>query len=317
MQNKIKGVIYGVFVGDALGTTYEFRKANTIKLPSQLNITGKGPFNVAKGQVTDDSEMTLALLYSIIKKGKYDKEDVAKAYIRWLQSEPADNGVTTARALEEAKNYKDVVNNSIVYNQDSWSNGFLMRISPLAIIGLNMSDKKLNKIIRDEVRITHSNINCFYMAKLYVHMIKYIIMGGKNYLEKALEIIKQDNYESKLEIIDIVTRAQKTPYFTHFYGRAYNKRIEPDGEMMGFSWVSLQISFYVLYNCKSYESAMREIIKLGGDTDTNCAIAGAFMGAKFGYNKIPKRWLKTILQAKYDRPKEFKIDGKKLKQILN
>ena len=316
MQNQIKGAIYGVFIGDALGTTYEFRKASSIKLPNRLNIVGKGPFNVAKGQVTDDSEMTLALLYSIIKKGKYDKEDVAKAYIRWIQSEPADNGKTTELALEDAKNYKEAVANSLNYNQNSMSNGFLMRISPLAILGLNMKDKQLNKIIKEEVKITHPNKNCFYIAKLYVYMIKYIIKGGKDYLEYASGIIKKDSYESKLEILDIVTRAQKTPYFTHFYGRAYNDRIDPDGEFMGFVWVSLQIAFYVLYNAKSYEEAMKVIIRLGGDTDTNCAIAGAFLGAKFGYKNIPARWLEALFNSNYERPREFKINKEKINNYL-
>jgi len=85
---------------------------------------------------------------------------------------------------------------------------------------------------------------------------------------------------------------------------------------MGFSWVSLQIAFYNLYNAKSYESGMREIIKLGGDTDTNCAITGAFLGAKFGYSKIPKRWLKTVLESTYDRPKEFRINEKVINNFL-
>ena len=53
------------------------------------------------------------------------------------------------------------------------------------------------------------------------------------------------------------------------------------------------------------------------DTDTNCAISGALLGAKFGYNKIPKKWLKTILEADYDRPEEFKLKEEKLNQILN
>jgi len=310
--DNIKGAIYGVFVGDALGTTYEFRKANSIKLPRRLNIVGQGPFRVDKGQVTDDSEMTLALLYSIIKKkGKFDREDVAKAYIRWIKSDPADNGITTAKALRNAKNYQDTVDNSKKYNKGSLSNGFLMRISPLALLALNMKDNQLNKIIKEDVKITHSNKDCFYVAKLYVYMIRYIIKGGKNYLEEAVNIINKDKYESRLEIIDIVSQAQKTPYFTRF-----KNRIEPDGDYMGFVFVSLQIAFYVLYDAKSYEEGMKTIIKLGGDTDTNCAIGGAFLGAKFGYNKIPKRWLKALLESKYDRPKEFMIDSNRIDKFL-
>lgn len=42
MGENIKGCFYGAIVGDALGTTYEFKKAKNIKLPKKLNIVGKG-----------------------------------------------------------------------------------------------------------------------------------------------------------------------------------------------------------------------------------------------------------------------------------
>lgn len=306
-MNKIKGSIYGVLIGDALGTTYEFKKAKNIKLPKILNVVGKGPFHVAKGQVTDDSEMTLALAHSIIKKKKFDKEDVSKAYIRWIKSEPADNGITTARALKNAKNYKETVNNAKKYNQESLSNGFLMRISPLAIIGLNMKENKLNKIIKEEVSITHSNILCYYCAKLYIYMLIYIINGGKDYQKEALRIIDLDEHKTKDQLIEIVNTSTKTIYF---------KKIKPDSNFMGFMFVSLQISFYCLYNSKSYQDGMRNIIKLGGDTDTNCAISGAFLGAKFGYDKIPKKWLETVIEANYNRPEEFKLNVSKLENLF-
>jgi len=293
-MNNLKGAIYGVFVGDALGTTYEFKKSSDVKLPVKLNIVGGGPFHVAKGQVTDDSEMTLALLYSILKKKKYDKEDVAKAYIRWLKSEPKDNGITTAKALRNAKNYKDTVNNSIRLNSGSKSNGFLMRIAPLTILGL----ENLDKIIQEDVVITHSNKACYYTAKLYIYMLIYIINKGKDYKKEALRIIDLDEHQDVINLKHIVNSAEKTPYY---------RDIKIDGHMMGFMYVSLQIAFHYLYHSKDYENAFKSIFKLGGDTDTNGAIAGAFLGAKFGYNKIPKRWIKTLEEADYDRPQEFKI----------
>ena len=307
-MDKIKGCIYGVLVGDALGTTYEFEKETTIMLSKTLNIVGGGPFNVAIGQLTDDSEMTLALAYSIINKKKYDKEDVAKAYIRWLKSDPIDNGISTAKALRKAKNFQDTVNNSIKYNSKSLSNGFLMRISPLAVIGKNMDKYKLNKIIKDEISITHSNKECLIAGKFYIYLLIYILNGGEDYYNYSLQLSGKDYTLKK-----IVEGALKSPY----YIRYKNVKIDVDGQYMGYYVVSLQIALYCLFNSKTYQSAMRTIIKLGGDTDTNCAISGALLGAKFGYNKIPKKWLKTILEADYDRPEEFKLNEEKLKLLFN
>lgn len=310
-MDEVLGCIYGVIVGDALGTTYEFKKAKDVKLPKKLNVVGKGPFKVAKGQVTDDSEMTIALFRSIYKNKKYDKEDVAKAYIRWIKSDPADVGLTTRKALLNAKNYKDTVRNAKKYNQNSLSNGFLMRIMPLAIVGMGLiaPNKDLDKYIKEEVLMTHPDKLCYYTAKLYVKILIYLMLKGELYnnelIEKeALRIIDEDEFTNSSALKRLVLSSRKTPYYVN---RFVSGSYDIDGESMGFMFVSLQIAFYELYNAKSYEAGLRDIIKYGGDTDTNCAIAGAMLGAKFGYDNIPKRWVKAIMEAKYDRPEEFKV----------
>jgi len=311
MYDKIKGMLYSVFIGDALGTTYEFKKSYSINVPKNLKIVGGGPFKVEKGQVTDDSEMTLALTYSILRKKTYDKEDVAKSYIRWIESEPKDNGNTTAKALRNAKTYKDTVNNSFKYNQNSLSNGFLMRISPLAIIGLIMEESELDKMIEDEVKITHSNPLCYHTAKLYIYMLIYVLRGGKDYIKEALRIIYLDNpeglkHDHVLELHEMVLKSTKNPVSIRGV----------DGSLMGYMLFALQISLYHLINSTDYEDSFKSIIKLGGDTDTNCAIAGAFLGAKFGFKKIPDKWVSVLLNAKYDRPEEFKVNPKLLEDLF-
>lgn len=312
MLNTKKGIIYATFVGDALGTTYEFEHPKDIKIPERLNIVGKGPFRVAKGQITDDSEMTLALAYSIVRNKGFNKNDVAKSYIRWLESDPIDSGITTQFALSNVKDYKEAVKNSQNYNQKSLSNGFLMRISPLALIGLNLDSKKLEKIIKEEVKITHSNPIAYHIASLYINTIIYVAKGGREYKEKLKSLIKNKKFLEKEKILSIIENFEKTAYYSGLNGI----KMKIHGTHMGFSFISLQIALYVLNKYNDYESAMRYIISLGGDTDTNCAIAGSLLGAKLGYKKIPKKWLETIFESKYNRPEEFKINQRLLNKLF-
>ena len=44
-----------------------------------------------------------------------------------------------------------------------------------------------------------------------------------------------------------------------------------------------------------YYDAIRQIVKEGGDTDTNGAIAGGIIGALIGYNNIPQDLCNKVL----------------------
>ena len=46
-----------------------------------------------------------------------------------------------------------------------------------------------------------------------------------------------------------------------------------------------------------FESALRPVIALGGDTDANGAIAGALLGAIAGRSGLPAAWLASLEDA--------------------
>jgi len=42
------------------------------------------------------------------------------------------------------------------------------------------------------------------------------------------------------------------------------------------------------------EAGLREVVAFGGDTDTNAAVAGALLGARFGRDGLPRAWLARL-----------------------
>ena len=50
-----------------------------------------------------------------------------------------------------------------------------------------------------------------------------------------------------------------------------------------------------------------KIVLSGGDADTNAAVAGAILGAKFGISQIPEEWKDDLLYSSmlYNKVKEF------------
>ena len=65
------GTLLGLAVGDALGTTHEFEHLDAPPFPKLAagpltGIFGGGPLGVARGQVTDDTQMATCLYASLV-----------------------------------------------------------------------------------------------------------------------------------------------------------------------------------------------------------------------------------------------------------
>jgi ADP-ribosylglycohydrolase len=102
MEGRARGAWLGQIVGDALGTTLEFKTAAEIagSYPNGLReLVGGGPFRLRPGQVTDDTEMALGLARAIVKHGDYRADAAAAAYVDSCRSEPFDIGATTRQAF--------------------------------------------------------------------------------------------------------------------------------------------------------------------------------------------------------------------------
>jgi ADP-ribosylglycohydrolase len=286
MQNKLKGMMYGVALGDAIGAPYEFRKG---KGPEKFkNYTGlidkkishKNRFQDEKtsalGQITDDTEMSLALANSIINKKRYDKDDVTMAYIKWANSKCPFMGKNTRelfKGIKTLSGYQKRYNEKFSTDQKTWtqSNGCLMRASPLAML----PDKDYVFYVTTDCKISNPHPICIDSVIVYITLLKSLIKGEsvETAIQKASAISKTN------EVKNVIKEGCE--------------RKERDIET-NKGWVlhALYCVFYGLAgNHKTYEKGINEIIKLGGDTDTNGCIAGAALGAVIGFDKMNKEKL--------------------------
>ena len=145
--NRLKGMILGGALGDALGAPHEFRyqkKDYTGKMEKTLILQSRwqGKRTGVIGQITDDTEMTLCLWRSIFVNNDYDRRQALMNYLEWANSKTWAMGRNTRALLLGVKTEKGY--NGRVAKQDkndiSQSNGCLMRCSPLAILGVTGKD---------------------------------------------------------------------------------------------------------------------------------------------------------------------------------
>lgn len=63
---------------------------------------------------------------------------------------------------------------------------------------------------------------------------------------------------------------------------------------MGFTLFAAGIGLQVTGEGRGFEEGMRHVVSLGGDTDTNAAVAGALLGATHATSALPPAWLDRL-----------------------
>ena len=66
----------------------------------------------------------------------------------------------------------------------------------------------------------------------------------------------------------------------------------------GWVVIASQNALWQLLHAASLEDGVVDTVMRGGDTGTNAAIAGALLGAVYGRNAIPARWVEALLNCR-------------------
>lgn len=264
-MDKIMGMIYGALYGDALGTPYEFRKtkidAGNIRL-SKMNRFDRYRQvwkETALGQYSDDTEMALIILRHLVNNNMtYNATSVAIDYMEWANSRMPFMGKNTralflgVRTITGYKKRFESTFPSEDIKQLAQSNGSLMRCYPFALMGL--AGKDYEKYLERDCRLTNPS--------------DAVIIGEKQYIKAIISAL---NGKSKDEILQDWNPPTDIPDITN------NK---------GWFAHALYCTFMSLRDFDDYNDAIKHIISMGGDTDTNACIAGALLGAYFGISKM-------------------------------
>ena len=302
------GAMWGQAVGDALGTTVEFASAERIASRAKdawpQEIIGQGPFSVAAGQVTDDTELALSLARSLARQGRYDEDDVAAAYVSWRRSEPFDCGMATDQAFGRGVALGPGLAERLRAraNHRTQANGSLMRSSPLGVFGAVLPREQLAELARRDSTLSHPDPVCQAACAVFVTTIADSIthgLGGDELYARALCFAADSVVRDTLE-----AAAHSLP--------------DSDGDSQGWVRVALQHAFFHLKRSTDFEAALLQTISRGGDTDTNAAIAGALLGSVLGEAAIPQGWRETVRDCLSERPVEYRCtDLSELTAILS
>ena len=275
-----KGALLGLAVGDALGTTVEFRRRDSFPLHTEM--TGGGAFRVKPGEWTDDTAMALCLAKSLIECEGFDSRDQLERYVRWMndgymacQGSCFDIGNTTREALRRFSRTK--VSYAGTDNPFASGNGGIMRLAP-AVIAAGDREIAVENAINSS-RTTHASGDCLDGAEL-LGVILWELREGAD-LKALLENLPDTN-ERGMAIGRI-----KRGFFRHFT----RDQISSSGYVID----TLEAALWSCYHSGCFEDALITAVNLGDDADTVGAVTGQIAGAAWGVQGIPARWLERLV----------------------
>ena len=81
-----------------------------------------------------------------------------------------------------------------------------------------------------------------------------------------------------------------------------------DERTIGYTYKCMASGFYGLRSTRSFQETLDDLIRHGGDADTNGAVCGTMYGARYGYHSLPGEWLRAMPYKKW-------LDGKILRLL--
>ncbi len=281
-KDRFLGALLGAAAGESLGAPHEGKRAEEVGPLREITAGGRW----AAGEPTDDIDLTLALLRSIVARRRFDQDDAARQYLEWFSRGPKDVGLLTRASLENLRAGESPGQASALAWEDSGrhaaGNGSVMCCAPIGLLHL----RALEGLADDAAgasRITHHDPRCVGGCVAVATAIALLVRGGRD----AEEAIAQAA-DAAGAVSDEVRAAVE---------RGASRRpadIAVDGDDRGYVLRTVEIAFSALAAGPSFEEGLVSVVARGGDTDTNGAVGGALLGAKHGKGRIPERWLRPL-----------------------
>ena len=306
----IKSALFGVAIGDALGVPVEFSPREKLLQDPITDMTGYGTYNLPAGTWSDDSSLTFCLTESLCSA--YDTDHMGELFVKWYYQDywtatghVFDIGIGTRNALYKIKNGTKAELAGGREENDN-GNGSLMRILPLVFANKDLPIEERFERTKQVSSITHGHIRavmaCFY------------------YLEFALQLIegksKFDIYEDLQTTLPSVfnNTGIESAEIAHF-DRLLKANIAdlPLSEIKSGGYVieTIEACVWCLLTTDNYKAAVLKAVNLGHDTDTTAAVTGGLAGLLYGFDEIPKEWVKKI--AKREEIEEL---GERFERVI-
>lgn len=288
--SRYRGCLVGLAVGDAVGTTVEFKPPGTFDPVTDM--VGGGPFDLVAGEWTDDTSMALCLAESLTTCGEFDARDRMQRYVRWWQEGHLssngrcfDIGSTVQAALRRFLDDDEPYAGST--DPQAAGNGSLMRLAPVPLF-FAAEPRQAVAISGQSSRTTHGTETCIDACRYFGGLIVGAVRGESKEALLSAQYTPADRLWDEQPLCAEVAEVASG---------SFKRRKPPAIEGSGYVVKALEAALWAFSQSESYEAGCLLAVNLGDDADTMAAIYGQIAGAYYGLEGVPERWRTRIAHA--------------------
>ena len=280
--DRAKGCLLGLAIGDAVGTTLEFLPRDVEHVSDMV---GGGPFNLKKGEWTDDTSMALALADTYVANNNFDFRDFSQRLCRWYKNgENSHNG----KCFDIGNATRAALEGSLAQGVDWYGNdhpstagnGSIIRLAPTAIFRRHTLSGTWRESAAQS-RCTHRAVEAVNGCELLGAQLHLALNGADK--EEALSPMPRALYPRPL-IINAGEYKQKT-----------RDQIRSSGYVID----TLEAALWAVWNTDNFKDAILLAANLADDADSVAATAGQIAGALYGVSGMPEEWVTQVAWSEH------------------
>lgn len=284
-RDRAMGALVGLAVGDAIGTTLEFRPRDSYR--PLTDMVGGGPFRLKAGQWTDDTAMAMALADSLLACDRVTPSELMRRFAAWRDrghysatGRCFDIGVTTSAAISRWQETGDPLAGSTAPR--TAGNGSLMRLAPVALRYWR-DPEALAQAASLQSRTTHAASAAIWACRAFAGALADAIAGH----DLTAVLARMADAAGQIADADIARVA----------GGSWRGQHRDAIRGSGYVVDSLEAALWSVARSSSFDEAVLTAANLGDDADTTAAIAGQLAGAVYGLSGIPRKWVERLAQS--------------------
>ena len=295
LGERASGAMLGLSVGNLLGIPVESWHFSDIDRDYAGGVTDIDPHEAFRS-MDDDLAQAVDLGEALVMGGDFIGGFANRLAI-WARENGRGMGYLTAKVIRELEaGHAPPEAARRVYEADPIApNGAVMRCAPVALARHGQPDLLVSDSAATCV-VTHYAATCQWSCIVANALIAMLLRGARPDLSTLMYAAAADGAPDMLaislddgipaEILSAIGEGAPVVPDASW--------LRQDQGLIGHTLLALQCGLWAAETPLDLEAALSQLVSAGGDTDTNAAVAGAVLGARYGGAAIPERWMECV-----------------------